>query len=47
VSAVLTGNDQLIYLAVVTVCGAAFVTVGQLLYSRQQRRLGSPPPPWS
>jgi peptidoglycan/LPS O-acetylase OafA/YrhL len=45
VTAVLTGNDQLIYLAVVTVCGAAFVTVGQLLYSRQQRRLGSPPPP--
>lgn len=45
VSAVLTGNGQLIYLAVVTVCGAAFVTVGQLLYSRQQRRLGSPLPP--
>ncbi|HEX2824525.1 MAG TPA: DUF1707 domain-containing protein [Streptosporangiaceae bacterium] len=45
VSAVLTGNDQLIYLAVVTVFGAAFATVGQLLYSRHERRFGRPPPP--
>ncbi len=45
VSAVLTGNGRLIYLAVVTVCGAAFLTVSQLLYSRHQRRFGSLPPP--
>ena len=44
VLAVLTGNAQLVYLAVVTVCGAAFVTAGQLLYSRHVRRFGGPPP---
>jgi len=45
VSAVLTGDDRLIYLAVVTVFGAAFVTVGQMLYSRHERRFGRPLPP--
>ncbi len=45
VSAVLIGNEGLIYLAVVAVCGAAFVTAGQLLYSRHERRPGSPLPP--
>jgi len=45
VSAVLIGNDRLIYLAVVAICGAAFVTVGQMLYSRHERCFGSPLPP--
>jgi hypothetical protein len=45
VSAVLIGNDRLICLAVAAVCGAAFVTAGQMLYSRHERRFGSPLPP--
>ncbi len=45
VSAVLIGKGRLIYLAVAIVCGAAFVTAGQLLYSRHERRFDRPPPP--
>jgi hypothetical protein len=42
VSAVLIGNDRIIYLAVATIGAAMFVTGGQLLYSRHERRLGRP-----
>ena len=38
--AVLTGNHGLTYLAVAAVCGAAFVTVAQILHSRHEQRLG-------
>ncbi len=45
VAALLTGNTQLIYLAVSTVCEAGLIAVAQLLYSRQQRRFGRPSRP--
>jgi len=47
VSAMFIGNDGLTYLAVSAVCGAAFVTVAQMLYSRHHRYLGRPLPPRS
>ena len=37
VSAVLIGNDRIIYLAVATIGAAMFVTGGQLLHSRHER----------
>jgi len=46
-SAVLIGNTQLTYLAVTVVCGAAFVTVAQILHSRHEQRLSQALPPRS
>jgi hypothetical protein len=46
-SAVLIGNDGLIYLAVTAICGAAFVTVAQMLHSRHEQRLRRALPPRS
>jgi hypothetical protein len=43
-SAVLIGNTQLTYLAVTVVCGAAFVTVAQILHSRHERLSRALPP---
>jgi Domain of unknown function (DUF1707) len=45
VTAFLTGNGPLIYLAVSTVFEAGLIAVAQLLYSRKQRRFGGPSRP--
>ncbi|MDQ2813201.1 MAG: DUF1707 domain-containing protein [Actinomycetota bacterium] len=44
-AALLIGNSKLTGLAVFTVCGAGFVAVAQMLYSRQQRRISGSPGP--
>jgi hypothetical protein len=47
IGAALSGSGGAIYLAVGVVCMAAFVTVGQTLYSRHQQRPGRALPPRS
>jgi hypothetical protein len=47
VGAALTGNARVTYLAVTIVCGAAFVTAAQMLYSRHEQRLARALPPRS